>query len=78
MHESGEQTDRVLVDLQVHREAEGEEQLVLLKERAAHVHVEGIGEVVLENLQPGRAAGRRRNNTNMLKKVLEGNLPHTS
>lgn len=68
-------TDRVLVDLQVHSEAEGEEQLVLLKERPAHVHVEGVGEVVPENLQPG---GRQREvipKSHTSKKVPEGNLP---
>lgn len=44
-------THKLVVSEQVNVEAEGEKQFVLLEERAAHVDVQWVGEVVSQNLQ---------------------------
>ena len=44
-------TNQLLVFEQVDIETEGEEQLVLLEERAAHVDIQRVGEVVSKDLQ---------------------------
>lgn len=47
-------TDHAVVDKKIHGEAEGEEELVFFKERAADVHVQRVGEMVPEDMKPRR------------------------
>lgn len=60
----GPLTNRIVVYQQVHGETEGEQHLVLLKERAADVDVERVREVILQDLKPEdqhRRGGGSRN-----------------